>query len=101
VAISNWILIGIALAATLVICGCARVLGGGSRRIFVITCLVAGLSVTPLVIFAGFRFAGGIVGVHSSPIWYLVAWIVAVAISLIFVIAHARSGRSDPGPAGR
>lgn len=92
-AISDWALIGAALALTLLLCGFARFLLDLSRWAAVSVCVVAGLGVTPIVVFAGFRIAGSIVGSHNSQIKFLFAWLLCVGVSLVFAGVYWKRAR--------
>lgn len=87
-AIPDWALIGTALAMTLLLCTFARFLVGRSSRAAAAVCVVAGLAVTPVVVFGGFRIAGSIVGTHNSKIWFLLAWLLCLSVSLAFARAY-------------
>lgn len=93
-AIPDWALIVAAFVATLVLCASARFLVDRSRGAAVAACVAVGLATTPLVVFAGFRIAGSIVGTLHSKIWYLGAWLVGVGVSLAFARAYWRRGRA-------
>lgn len=89
-AIPDWVLMGVALAATLMLCVVARTLAGRSRRAAVVLCIVAGLGITPAVVFAGFRMAGSIVGTHNSRIGFLAVWLLGIGMALAFARACSK-----------
>lgn len=92
-AISDGTLIGISLAATLVLCVFAGFFVGRSSWPAVTLCVVAGLGVTPIVIFAGFQIAGSIGGTHNSPIWFFFGWLLCVGLSLVFASVYRKRVR--------
>ena len=93
-AIPDWALIAAAFVVTLLLCASARFLFDRSRGIAVAACVVAGLATTPIVVFAGFRLAGSIVGTLPSKLWFLGAWLLGVGVSLAFARAYWKRGRS-------
>ncbi|MFO1303881.1 MAG: hypothetical protein U1F54_09125 [Burkholderiales bacterium] len=92
-AISDWTLMAAGFVVTVLICTAARVLADRSRRTAVAVCVVGGLAATPVVVFAGFRIAGSIVGTHNSRLWFLFVWLICVGVAVAFARAYWRRGR--------
>jgi len=93
-AIPDWALIVLSFAATLGLCALSALLVGRSQWIASAACVAAGVLTTPVVVFAWFKLAGSIVGSHNSRIWFLVTWLLCIAVSILFAARHrGRAGR--------
>jgi hypothetical protein len=92
-AISDWGLVGIAFALTLLICVGARMLLGACRWAAVAG-LGAGVVVTPAVVFLGFHVAGSVVGGRNSQLLFLFGWVASIGASALFARAALKGGRT-------
>ena len=90
--LSDWHLILIALGITIGICIAAGRLSGQSRWPAVSICLVAGAGVLPSVVLFGFWIAGHINGTHITLFFFMLAWVVCVAFSVIVAIVIGKGG---------